>query len=442
MPKVVQSSRNHPIDCGTAAGAFERTNPKQTVAQRSVNVSAVTELRPLVSSGTTSTTLGDTNYVFTAAELAGTNKLIVIDSVAENFNRVKTISSSNPAVLSVSASNPNLFEYQSSGQCVLSVEMQDGETILQPVESRMFSNAVATESQEFIEGSLARHLKNQLDLYANGSTQPLQHYAQFSVFDTANNQYVRNQQHWLSALDFSGTMVNKVGSAGVTRVTAITPHHAIGATHYGPQINDVIYFLDQNNELISRTVSDRADVNKGTDCCVVRFSQPLPASVKTYRTLPQDFIDYAPFNYQQQITNSFLRCYEWPVIFISHYRWDAEWPLQRSGRFSYAYKFRDLSYQPVFTEGFVENYTGVCYADRNRANYNGQGSGISFGDSGGPAFFIINGELVLLLCFGGPGGGPLHFSFLSSIQTAIDSLGPGGQTYETVDLSGFTNFAS
>jgi hypothetical protein len=438
----VQASRNHPIDCGTAAGSFERANPKQTIAQRSVNVSVITELEPLVSTGTTSTTLGDTNYILTAAELSGTNKVLVIDSVPEKVNRVKSTSSSDPSVLSVSASDPNLFEYQSSGRCVLSVEMQDGETILKPVESRLFANATASQRQEFIEGTLARHLSDQLDLYANDSTQEPEHYAQYSVFDTANNQYTRNPQHWLSALDFSGTMVNKVGSAGVTRVTAITPHHAIGATHYGPQVNDVIYFLDQNNQLVSRTVSARADVGGGTDCCIVRFSQALPSSVKTYRTLPQDFIDYAPLNHQEQITDNFLRCFGWSVVFTSHYRWDAGWPLQRAGRFSYAYKFRELVYQPVLTEGRVEKYTSVCYPDRERANYNGQGSGIGGGDSGGPAFFIINGEPVLILCFVGIGGGPLHFSFLSSIQTALDALGPGGQTYETVDLSSFTNFAS
>jgi hypothetical protein len=116
--------------------------------------------------------------------------------------------------------------------------------------------------------------------------------------------------------------------------------------------------------------------------------------------------------------------------------------LQRSGRFSYAYKFRELVYQPVLTEGFVETYSSVCYPDRELPDYSGQGSGLGGGDSGGPAFFIINGELVLILCFVGIGGGPLHFSFLSSIQAALDSLGPGGQTYETIDLSQFTNFAS
>jgi hypothetical protein len=78
----------------------------------------------------------------------------------------------------------------------------------------------------------------------------------------------------------------------------------------------------------------------------------------------------------------------------------------------------------------------------NFPNYNGVPSGIRGGDSGGPCFFIINGELALGHCFLGGNGGPFHPSFLSQIQAALDTLGPGGQTYQTVDLSEFTNFAS
>jgi hypothetical protein len=76
------------------------------------------------------------------------------------------------------------------------------------------------------------------------------------------------------------------------------------------------------------------------------------------------------------------------------------------------------------------------------ADYSGTPSGIRGGDSGAPAFFIINNELIFLASHKTPDSGVFHADDLPGIQTAIDTLGPGGQTYETADLSAFTNFAS
>jgi hypothetical protein len=159
----------------------------------------------------------------------------------------------------------------------------------------------------------------------------------------------------------------------------------------------------------------------------VRFSQALPSTVKTYKTLPANWQDYAP------IANSAGdRTFRWPILITSHYRWDADWPLQRSNRFAY------------ISEIYHNRGTFILFrrSSPDFADYNGSPSGIRGGDSGGPCFFIINGELVLVHCFFGANGGPFQPAYLAQIQTAIDSLGPGGQTYETADLSGFTNFAS
>jgi hypothetical protein len=434
----VQSSRNHPIDCGTATDEFSRTNPKQNVSERSINVSIITETQAS-NAETTLTTIGDTNYFFTPTAIAGTNKRVLVESVPEKFNRFKAAYSSDSAILSQSATDPLLFEYQSSGQVSLTVEMQDGETVTQSVESSRILSSNSVQSQEFVSGTLGYHLNEEMARYANGSTQAPGHYALYSVYSPTTNQYTRNADHWLASLDFSGTMVNKIGSAGVTRVTAITRHHAIGATHYGPEVNDVIQFLDGDGQIVSRTVISLSDLGGGTDCRIVRFNEALPESVKTYKTLPSSYLDYSPPNYIQEIVNFSLRCHLWPAIYTSHYRWDSAWPLQRTGRFAYARRCFGL-YTQAPTYDPVNSFS--AYPDRGLPSYNGGDSGIGGGDSGGPAFFIINGELVLFMCFLGSGGGPFHPSFLSQIQAALDTLGPGGQTYQTVDLSEFTNFAS
>lgn len=227
-------------------------------------------------------------------------------------------------------------------------------------------------------------------------------------------------------------MVNKVGSGGVTRVTAITPHHAIGASHYGPEVGDVIYFCDQNNQTVARTVSARTDLGGDTDCCIVRFSEALPSTVAKYRTLPSAWQDYAPVNQNSPLTT---RASNWPIVLTSHYRWDAGWPAQRHGRFAYLAQVYNLP------QNASVNFL-LFRATEEFVNYTGEESGIRGGDSGGPCFFIINGELVLVHCFLGGNGGPYHPSFLSQINAALDTLGPGGQTYQTVNLSAFTNFAT
>jgi hypothetical protein len=344
-----------------------------------------------------------------------------------------TMTYSSDAAVLAPTSDPLLFSYVSDGNAMLTVEFVDGETITKQ------AAATTSETQpdtfvSFVPGSLGRHVFDQARGLANNSTSPLSHYALYSTFNGTTNTYVKSQTSWAASLDFSGMMVNKVGSPGIHRVSAITPHHAIGASHFGPQVGDVIYFCDQNNQTVARTVSARADLGGDTDCCIVRFSEALPASVAKYRTLPSTWQDYAPINKNNQPAFD-TRCFNWPIVLTSHYRWDAGWSGQRSGRFAYIAQVYRLA------QNSAVNFV-LFRATAEFANYTGEESGIRGGDSGGPCFFIINGELVLVHCFFGGNGGPYHPSFLSQINAALDTLGPGGQTYETVDLSAFTNFAS
>jgi hypothetical protein len=434
-------SRNHPINCGTATSQFARTNPKQTIAQRSADLSFVSESQLITPSSTESVTLGDINYSRANFFVAGTNLRVQLDYLVGQFNRIKQITSSNPSVLSVSTTDPMLLEYQSAGQSRITVELADGEQITSQVTATQSPPGFTDTFVSFVPGSLGKHVFDQMRLYANNTTLPPQHYRIYSTFDTATNTYQQNAQGWAAALDFSGMMVNKSGSPGVTRVSAITPHHAIGASHYGPEVGDVIFFCDQNNQTVSRTVSARTDLAGNTDCCLIRFSQPLPSTVKTYRTLPSTYRDYAPINRSDLAR----RCTFWPIIVTSHYRWDAAWPLQRSGRFPYFYHSRSGK-DGVFASSpgdlhFIFFSTANAFPNDFPA-YNGEESRLRGGDSGGPCFYVINGELVLVQCLLGGNGGPFIPSFRAQIQAALDTLGPGNQTFETVDLSGFTNFAN
>ena len=421
------ASQNHPINCGAADSEFAFNFAKQTIADRSVDVTVTTELKPLFGSSESSFVLGDINYLRNTPSIAGTGARLNLEYRQEKFSRVRATSSSNPAVLAPAAGDPLLFEFQSTGSAVLGFELSNGERFAKSVAASTTSSPTVDTFVSFVTGSLGQHIEAQTRARANGSTSSPDHYPIYSTYNQTTNTYAKNAGCWAADLDFSGMMVNKTGSGGVTRVSAITPHHAIGAAHYGPEVGDVIYFCDANNQTVSRTVLARQDVGGNSDSCIVRFSEALPGGVKTYKTLPSNWLNYAPIN-----TTGGASSYKWPIIITSHYRWDAGWPLQRSNRFAYINEVTGIG-QVI---GFVPDKGGGFL------DYNGSPSGVRGGDSGGPCFFIINGELVLVHCFFGANGGPFQPAYRAQIQTAIDSLGPGGQTYETVDLSGFTNFAS
>jgi hypothetical protein len=422
----VTDSQNHPINCGETDSEFAFNFAKQTIDERSVDVSVITEFKPLFVETLAPAVLGDINYLRNTPAIAGTNARLDLKYRQNKFSRVRLTTTSNPAVLAPVSGDPLLFEYQSTGSAVLHLELFNGERFAKLVNATTESNAIVDTFVSFLPGSLGQHIEAQTRARANGSTSSPNHYPIYSTFSPATNTYTKNTGCWASDLDFSGMMVNKVGSGGVTRVSAITPHHAIGAAHYGPEVGDVIVFCDANNQTVSRTVSARQDISN-FDSCIVRFSEALPGTVKTYKTLPSNWLNYAPIN-----TTRGARSYKWPIITTSHYRWDAGWPLQRFNRFAYINEVTGIG-QVI---GFVPDIGGGFL------DYNGSPSGIRGGDSGGPCFFIINGDLVLVHCFFGANGGPFIPSFRGQIQTALDTLGPGGQTFETVNLSGFTNFAN
>jgi len=242
-------------------------------------------------------------------------------------------------------------------------------------------------------------------------------------------------------LDFSGLMVSKSGSGGVTMVTAITPHHAIGVSHYAPQSGDIIYFCDSNNQTIARSVQSVA-LFAGVDCCLVRFTEALPSTVKKYKTLPANYKDYLPINRNFSPINNAPQAFRgsyMPMVICSHYRWDSAWPLQRSNRFAYIYQTSRLLEDEAYD---VITYLPAANEPNAFPNYDGQPSGIQGGDSGGPCFFVINGDLILINSHFASTAGVVYPSFISTIQSKIDELGPSGQTFQTVDLSGFTDFSS
>jgi len=439
---ALEPSVNHPIDCGLATtSTFTRQFVKRPVSERTADLDLFLENAQISSGSSVAVTVGDINYTRNTYPTSATNVRALVDYFPEKFAAIDSLASGNTAILLNPTTDSYLFEYGSTGTTSITATFSTNEKITKSVTtSTRAESATQDVFQNFLSGSLGRHIYDQIREYADNSTSAPSHYPLYSEFNQTTNTYTKNSGNWAHPLDFSGLMVNKNGSAGVTNVTAITPYHAIGVSHYAPEEGDIIYFCDSNNQTVSRTVQTRSFVS-GFDCCIVRFSEPLPSTVKKYKTLPSSFVNFLPINKNfysvTGVTNS-RRMANLPIIVCSHYQWDPNWPLQRSNRYAYTYE----------TEFLIESIeTSIRFrpasADPNNfPNYNGQPSGIREGDSGSPCFYIINNDLVLVHCHSSGSGGPFHPSFLSSIQSTINSLGPSGQTYETIDLSGFTDFSS
>lgn len=436
----MQASRNHPISCGVTGSQFTRSFTKQRVSDRTADLDLLLEYAAFGQTGTSDVVLGDICYNRSQPTISSTNYRAKLLYREEKFAELQRLYSSNNTVLDVAQNDPQLLQYQSSGQCMITAELTNGEQILASATTELVSGAtVVDQFKYFVEGSFARHLYDQIRLYANGSTSSPEHYAIYSAFNQATNTYQKNAGCWASPLDFSGTSVNQSQNG---RLTAITPHHALGSTHYLPPVNSVITFCDSSNQSVSRTVS--GTYNVGNDCSVVRFSQALPASIKQYKTLPSNWLEYYPVNFNiydgATVSNdsdnypgrrgAFL-----PIITTSHYRWDSSWPLQRPNRYAYIY-------QTGLLYGSFQYFYPANAEPNNFVDYNGEPSGIRGGDSGGPCFFVVDGDLILMRTLATSASGPFLPALVEQINAALDTLGPGGQTYQTVDLSQFTNFAS
>jgi hypothetical protein len=454
---AIQPSINHPIDCGLATTpSFARQFAKQLVSNRSVDIFALPSMRGVDSAtGTTTEIIGDINYEKETFNTSVSDCEVSIVG-RETFWSLKSVKSLDTNILSnPTPENPLKLTYQSSGLVSVEVELSNSERIADSFTTYSQASSPVYTFQNHINGSLAKHVYDQVSSIADGATSSPNHYQIYSTFNQTDNTFVKNSGFWGSELDFSGVSVNKIGSGGITGVVMVTPRHAIGAAHYappfnpngGPLVGDKIYFCDANNNTVERTVT--AVRNAGADVRVVKFDFDVPSSVKKYKLPPSNWKSYLPRDYPITGTPTlslYFAARYVPMVVMSHYRWDSAWPLQRANR--YAYIYSSTIQWGVFPNGSVNaasmngrtadsSYFGGQFND-----YNGQPSGIQGGDSGLPCFYVVNGDLMFSMKHRSAAAGDFLGDFLTEIQNTIDYVGSEGHSLQFTDLSGFTDFSS
>ena len=453
---AIQPSVNHPIDCGLATTpSFARQFAKQLVSERSIDIFALPSMRGTGSAaGTTAETIGDINWEKETFEMSVSDCDVSVSGLTLPLY-VKSVKSLNPNILSNPTSqNPLKLFYQSTGSTGIELELSNGEKSAVGFTTYTQAASPVYVFQNHLNGSLAKHIYSQVSSIADGTTSSPNHYQIYSTFNQINNIFVKNSGFWGSELDFSGVSVNKAGSGGVTGVTMVTPRHAIGAAHYappadpngGPIVGDKIYFCDANNNTIERTVV--AVQNAIADSRIVKFDSDVPASVKKYKLPPSNWKSYLPLDFPiiSGTGQSFYFAAQYvPLVVMSHYRWDKDWPLQRSNRYAYIYNSRitwSVTQSGDIRKAGIGGGPDISSFGGQFSDYAGPAFGVQGGDSGFPCFYIINGDLIFCMKHLTAGGGPFLGDVLTEIQNAIDLVGSEGYSLQSTDFSSFTDFSS
>ena len=271
-------------------------------------------------------------------------------------------------------------------------------------------------------GSLAYHCKDAVDSRIAGYTAEEAEAALplFSTMDHEEPEYVRNTDCWLNDIVDQTTCASVWNnsydnpSCGGRGGVLISPRHIALAAHTvypqnpnGINVGTVFRFVDVDNNVVERTVDAIQYV--ASDITIALLNDDVPSSIGFAKVMPSNWEEYLPISSSCKV----------PAVATEKHKYAAVSDVHSvtSGSTWISCSTPTDPQRLLFFE-FLEG-----------------------GDSGHPAFFIINDELVLLATWqsGGAGHGPCHAGFISEINTAMTSLG-GGYNLTTAYLSGFTSY--
>ena len=211
----------------------------------------------------------------------------------------------------------------------------------------------------------------------------------FSVRDHATATYVRNAGAWTRDLDL--TCISPWNSAGGTQLagTLVSPRHIVYATHFQIPVGATVRFVSRNDEVVERTIVAKiSPPYQGDrlfpDITVGLLDRDVPASIGFARILPDDWAAY--------FTDGPWRI---PCLAIDQEEKALVTSLWLLGEYA-SFDTPDTELQRSFYENIVT------------------------GDSGHPAFLVVDGQLVLVTVwtYGSGGAG----TFVTRQRAAIDAM--------------------
>lgn len=284
---------------------------------------------------------------------------------------------------------------------------------LNPAEGKDFSIKIAASDRRSNtirtvnvtqKESLVAHAKNQVESRLAGKD-PATAKPIFSLADHANSRYERNKESWVADLDT--TPISPWNDcAGIFMAgTLVSPGHVVYATHFAMSIGTKIRFVTKDNQVVERTIvhaiSPKYTGMYFPDVTVAVLDSDVPSSIGFAKVLPENWDQYMEVRP------------DLPCLALDQ----EEKALVTNLQYMNEYAAFNRSSDPAI-KAFYED--------------------IVWGDSGNPAFMVVDDQLVLLTVwtFGAGGAGTSIAGQRTEINNMMRELGGGYQLTE-VDLTRF-----
>jgi hypothetical protein len=278
---------------------------------------------------------------------------------------------------------------------------------------------VVNEFQSTIDGVLSTHLSYEVDSRINSDMTMNDNGKVFTTQDHSSQSYVRNENLWLGDVDITCASPWNSNSSNRKAGTLITPRHILNAAHYEYSVGTVVRFVTNDNVVVDRTiVGKKRHPNYrpySPDLTIYTLNEDLPTSITPCEVLPENYEDYIPLNF-----------------------------LYRKLPASFGLDQEEKALIQSFVGGGRTSGNNDVDVDRN-IFYESK----IVGDSGNPAFIIVNGKPIIFTVwtYGGSGSGTDiadHISALNQMIVDADTQAgvSTGYTVTEADFSDWPNITT
>lgn len=140
------------------------------------------------------------------------------------------------------------------------------------------------------------NLSSRISQRVAGKTGTIDEIRIWSTFNTSTQSFIKNPSCWIYGIDISGFIVgcNESGYESKKVGMMISPKHYVFSYHFGSPIGTTLYFLTNDNKVLTRTISNFIEIDglTGTDQSDIGLgllNEELPNTVKFFRILSKNY---------------------------------------------------------------------------------------------------------------------------------------------------------
>ncbi len=212
--------------------------------------------------------------------------------------------------------------------------------------------------------------------------------------DFGTQTYVRNPDCWAADIDLTGLSPWNALEANRRAGTLVSPRHIVFAAHYQITPGSQIVFVTADNTTVTRTLG--GVLLPGGDTAIGILDSDVPPEIGFHKIMPRNWADYL-------------------------------WELSRLPMLHLDQEEKALVRDLTSLNESIKISTHTTPIDPLRASF---AETLIGGDSGNPAFLIMDGEAVLILTHHTAGSGPFYTAWFDEMNAAMTSLGGGYQLTE------------